>query len=935
MPELLAKRKYNSKTIDNGDGSFTLQAHAGHIHYKDAQGTFRDVDYTIEDAGTFFRMAKANYRLYVNKDFDDGDVIRFDNGYDGANHSIYYKPYALAWVNAQDLSDMQLVRTAQNVTGVVDGNVIRWAEAFGSGVDFEVTLLRSGFTKEVVFTSQQQDLITPPTASHKLVALFRYRGDGLTVRKRDTAEDWDREGYFEGENGFEARETGGKASFIRKAKIEDADGRNTQLKVFWKRHNNALWQAKVIPQLALMQGTYPLRADTTTSYYAGSGDGWLQANDGTSWANVHALTTATANSGASSGLSSSYYNNVGSAFWIARMFFPIDTSGLPDNASITSASFNVYVYNWTQYDDAGTQNHCLVQTNQASTSTIASGDFDECGESLANGWSSASSTDIIEGASRVSITANGYATFALNATGLSWINKTGFTKLGVRTFLDVDNEAVVDGSKEISCLINCSEQTGTSSDPYLEVTYTTAVSITKSLKYAVLSTVAAITKSLAYFVETTPKKKAVSFDGSNDSVTTGVAMSNFLSVGTGTIFVRIKPQGTAPTESVAYDGECVIGDAGGYIGIYRAIIGGQDRLWIYNFDANEDRVGVTYTADQWVTVALVHSGGVLYAYKDGVYVGQVASGNTGDLSGSLRMGPDYTDSEYYTGDAREVKVYSRALSAQEIKDLHDSLAVSTTNLTMQWDFDEGSGTTLNDETANNYDGTLVGATWIDSELPLLTKAMRYLVSAGIGITKSLQYAVTNPVAVTKSLTYRVKTTPAALTKAMAYFVKVSDAITKSLKYAVTAGVAVTKSLKYAVTQDQAITKALAYFVKSVQSATKSLKYAVTQPETLTKAMTYAVKASQSITRQLAYAVSSVVAVTKSLKYAVQAAVSVTKSLRYAVKTTPAALTKSMKYAVSAVEVIASKGVTYLQTTNDKSTLKTKAGEKTILKSRGQ
>lgn len=53
-----------------------------------------------------------------------------------------------------------------------------------------------------------------------------------------------------------------------------------------------------------------------------------------------------------------------------------------------------------------------------------------------------------EGADRQTITTTGWKTFALNATGLSWISKTGYTKLGLKTALDIDNTAPVDASNE-------------------------------------------------------------------------------------------------------------------------------------------------------------------------------------------------------------------------------------------------------------------------------------------------------------------------------------------------------------------------------------------------------------------------------------------------------------------------------------------------------
>src|SRR5574343_1889301 len=108
MIELAYKRTYNAKHFDIGDGRKVMHAHAGHIHYKDENGDFQDVDYTLEDKGAYWQMTKSNYRLYVAKDFSANQLIRFDNRFDGANHTIYYEPKMLAWVNNPDMSDMQV-----------------------------------------------------------------------------------------------------------------------------------------------------------------------------------------------------------------------------------------------------------------------------------------------------------------------------------------------------------------------------------------------------------------------------------------------------------------------------------------------------------------------------------------------------------------------------------------------------------------------------------------------------------------------------------------------------------------------------------------------------------------------------------------------------------------------------------------------------------
>ncbi len=71
-----------------------------------------------------------------------------------------------------------------------------------------------------------------------------------------------------------------------------------------------------------------------------------------------------------------------------------------------------------------------------------------------------------------------------------------------------------------------------------------------------------------------------------------------------------------------------------------------------------------------------------------------------------------TGSTYsFDGLIDDVRIYDRALSAADMKALFETGTPDTTsNLQGHWKFDETSGTSTNDETANNNDGTLRNAT---------------------------------------------------------------------------------------------------------------------------------------------------------------------------------------------------------------------------------
>ena len=84
------------------------------------------------------------------------------------------------------------------------------------------------------------------------------------------------------------------------------------------------------------------------------------------------------------------------------------------------------------------------------------------------------------------------------------------------------------------------------------------------------------------------------------------------------------------------------------------------------------------------------------------------SGSMSNVSQSVMIGAEPNISDYCNGLIDDVRIYDRALSAQEVQDLYEEGAYS---LVAHWKFDEGTGSTAYDETANNNDGTITGATW--------------------------------------------------------------------------------------------------------------------------------------------------------------------------------------------------------------------------------
>ena len=196
-----------------------------------------------------------------------------------------------------------------------------------------------------------------------------------------------------------------------------------------------------------------------------------------------------------------------------------------------------------------------------------------------------------------------------------------------------------------------------------------------------------------------------------------------------TISAWIQPLGDSPILSAswagAWGGQAIYGQASGsgnYFGFSRAVIGGEDRIWVYNWDGNDDRIGIEYENSEWIYITLVQDNGTLYAYKNSILIGSIYTGASGN-AGYQRVGGETDNGLYFSGKIDEVSVWNTALTQEQIQSYMSTSPIGNEiGLVGYWNFNEGTGTSLVDQTSNGNDGTINGATWSTdvSPLPSLT-----------------------------------------------------------------------------------------------------------------------------------------------------------------------------------------------------------------------
>jgi len=112
---------------------------------------------------------------------------------------------------------------------------------------------------------------------------------------------------------------------------------------------------------------------------------------------------------------------------------------------------------------------------------------------------------------------------------------------------------------------------------------------------------------------------------------------------------------------------------------------------------------------EWHYVSGAYDGGEMRIYLDG-NLKDSNSSMSGDIDASttnLGMGGAPDGTELFDGEVDEVRIYSRALSAEEIRrNMLNYHSPTKNGLVGWWRFREGTGLTAHDESENGNDGTL-------------------------------------------------------------------------------------------------------------------------------------------------------------------------------------------------------------------------------------
>ena len=127
-----------------------------------------------------------------------------------------------------------------------------------------------------------------------------------------------------------------------------------------------------------------------------------------------------------------------------------------------------------------------------------------------------------------------------------------------------------------------------------------------------------------------------------------------------------------------------------------------------------DHNNYTVSTNTYYHLAVTYNGNTVKLYQDGVLVGSLPI--TGTLDGNpnnIFLAND-GDNNCWDGLIDNFSIWDTALTQSEIQSyMATSPTGSESGLVSYWDFNEGSGTTVIDQTGNGNHGTIHGATWVE------------------------------------------------------------------------------------------------------------------------------------------------------------------------------------------------------------------------------
>jgi len=439
---------------------------------------------------------------------------------------------------------------------------------------------------------------------------------------------------------------------------------------------------------------------TTDTYFTGAGDGHISTSTGAggSWGAAHDVADGGLASYTATTITvqSAEFGGAVGNFGIGRTSLPFDTSALPNGSTISSAVLSIYATVSNNTGNDGEDFLVVVLSNPASPTELVVGDYDAIGDAVDNPT---------EGSNRVDIsgmTLSAYNDLTLDADGIGWISDSSYTILGIREGHDVLDSPILEGENN-RIVYSSSEETGTTQDPTLTITYTSSSPATVKTALSKppnnlgligywsfnegTSTIATDfsgngnTATMTNMDNpATPTSgwtygklgKALNFDGTNDYVS--IPSDPRQNATRFTVSAWVKVKNYTNYNTILEKGDGCIRNYNTYVSQTsgKAVVVLTQGSCVFRSVTSN----ATIPIDIWTHIVGTYDGENINVYINGVFDNSTpVTGDPDTLSHLICIGCGEPTYDFMSGAIDEVRLYNRALSSSEVAALYNTKAV--------------------------------------------------------------------------------------------------------------------------------------------------------------------------------------------------------------------------------------------------------------------
>jgi PKD repeat protein len=427
---------------DPSSGENILETYQGPTNYQEENNTWMPINNTINPltsnhpAYVYGYRSGNNHGLYgayfkVNAQNEWPVAFTYNRSDDPTVYTVRSKLVGIGYVDPQSNWAYQYLQNVQNSQGQTNNYSITYSGVF-TGANVTWSYGNTGLKEEITLSNATKIVLQnhPPSqyglndASSYLVFITKLDYQNLNLYNNSGMLS---ENITISDVGVEFRDLLGQFKCaLPLGEAYELNNESIREKLIYRiihlNGNTYLLSGLKIADLNAM--TFPVVIDPTLTVYSLSSDGYIY-NSGSSYSTVQSASTGTVD-GSSSYISIGQKKvALGPTYFVYRGFVFFNTSALPSNAYLDNATLSLYKkddYSTTDFDITIQNGQPTYPHNPMQTGDYFRNYYSGNGGSL--------------GTSRFT---SGYNALIMN--NLSWINKTGITKLCLRSSRDISGTA--------------------------------------------------------------------------------------------------------------------------------------------------------------------------------------------------------------------------------------------------------------------------------------------------------------------------------------------------------------------------------------------------------------------------------------------------------------------------------------------------------------